>query len=377
MAFDHYIIQDGVRLRRGYTTGTCAALATKAAATMLLGGTKISTISAQTPKGLQVTADVLDVTWGEDFVSCAVVKDGGDDIDATHGAHIYATVKRCQGNTTLDGGEGVGIVTKAGLDQPVGNHAINSGPRRQILEALGQVSAQFSCENSFAITISVPRGREIAQRTFNPQIGILGGISILGTTGVVEPRSLKALLDSLAVEIRVLGANGTKNAIITPGNYGEHFLSTCPQLGDMPQIKCANFIGDTLDLAVQNGIEQVLLVGHLGKMSKIAGGIMNTHSKVADCRTELFAAHAALAGCTQKTVEDILDAATSDSCLDILDGENLTQAVLQTMTAKAQAHLSRRASPMKIGLITFTNQRGLLTVSPQAEEILENWRLSL
>ncbi len=377
MAFDHYIVQDGVRLRRGFTTGTCAALASKAAATMVLSGGTVTEIQVETPRGLTVTASVVDIEVTETAVTCAVIKDGGDDIDATHGAKICATVSKIQGETQIFGGVGVGTVTKAGLDQPPGSPAINSGPRRQILDGLADVSRTFSYENGFDVTISVPQGCAIAPKTFNPQIGITGGISILGTTGSVEPRSLKALLDSLAVEVRVLGANGAKTAIITPGNYGEHFLESYPQLADIPQIKSANFIGDTIDIAAENGFTQVLLVGHLGKMSKISGGIMNTHSKTADCRTELFTAHAALAGCDQKTAENLMSAATSDGCLDILDTQNLTNTVLSSMTAAAQKNLSRRAGNMEIGLITFTNQRGLLTVSPEAEKILNDWSTTL
>ncbi|MFI3313523.1 MAG: cobalt-precorrin-5B (C(1))-methyltransferase CbiD [Eubacteriales bacterium] len=377
MAFEQYIIQDGVRLRRGFTTGTCAALATKAAATVLLGGDAPTEVSVMTPKNLLVTAEVAHISIAESQVTVSIVKDGGDDIDATHGAEIRATVSKSEGETAIFGGEGVGTVTKAGLDQPPGNPAINSGPRRQILGALTEVSQTFSYEKGFSVTISVPDGGQIAQRTFNPQIGIVGGISILGTSGIVEPRSLKALLDSLAVEVRVLSSNGGKIAIITPGNYGEHFLESYPKLGQIPQIKCANFIGDTIDMAVENGLEQVLLVGHLGKMSKISGGIMNTHSKTADCRTELFTAHAALAGCDQETAQNLMEAATSDSCLDILEGVGLMDTVLQSMTTAAQKNLTRRAGNLEIGLITFTNQRGLLTVSPQAEKILQDWSTSL
>lgn len=146
----------------------------------------------------------------------------------------------------------------------------------------------------------------------------------------------------------------------------------------MPQVKCANFIGDTLDLCGDNGIETVLLVGHLGKMVKVSGGIMDTHSRVADCRTELFAAHAALHGATQDQVRHILDAATSDACIEILDEAGLRKPVLDSITDAAQSHLTRRAAGrLRVGLVTYSNVYGLLTVSHTAKEILTDWGQSL
>ena len=378
MAVEHYVRQGGKRLRCGYTTGTCATLAALGAARLLLTGQARDAETVRTPAGLDVTAPILLPALEPGRATCAVRKDGGDDIDATDGALISAAVEKAPAGVTIDGGEGVGRVTAPGLDQPVGAAAINSTPRRMITEALLALAAELGYTGGFTVTVSVPDGAELAKKTFNPQLGIVGGISILGTSGIVEPQSLRALLDSLAVEVRFQGAKGIKNLILTPGNYGQHFLSRFPGLASMPQVKCANFIGDTLDLCAENGIETVLLVGHLGKMVKVAGGIFNTHSRVADCRTELFAAHAALLGASRDTVERLMNAATSDACIEILDEAGLREPVLQSLTAAAQAHLSRRAGDnLRVGLISFSNQYGLLAISHTAKEILKDWGQTL
>ncbi len=378
MPFEHYIRQGGKRLRCGYTTGTCAALAAKAAARTLLSGSPVSSETIRTPKGLHVTAEILELRRSGDTVSCAVRKDGGDDIDVTDGILIFASVSLIPDGLVIEGGEGVGRVTLPGLDQPVGAPAINSVPRRMIGEALSGLCAPYGYSGGFRVTVSVPSGAELAGKTFNPQLGITGGISILGTSGIVEPQSLQALLDSLAVEMRVLAARGARRLIITPGNYGRDFLRAYPALAAMPQIKCANFIGDTLDLAAENGMEQVLLTGHIGKMVKLAGGIMNTHSRTADCRTELFAAYAALCGAPQPLTARLMRAATSDACIELLDGAGLRKPVLDRLTAAAQSHLDRRAAgAFRIGLITFSNRYGLLTVSHTAEQLLNDWGNSI
>ncbi len=377
MAFELYTTQAGRRLRCGYTTGTCAALAAQGAARALLTGVLPAAETVVTPKGPAVTASLRPLDAPAGSVCCAVQKDGGDDVDATDGAWIAATVSRLPDGVEIDGGSGVGRVTLPGLDQPVGAAAINSTPRRMIAEAVRSVAAQCGYRGGFRVVISVPGGEALAEKTFNPMLGITGGISILGTGGIVEPRSLRALLDSLAVEVRVQGAQGVRDLIVTPGNYGEHFLAAFPGLRAMPQVKCANFIGDTLDLCRENGIETVLLVGHLGKMVKVAGGIMDTHSRVADCRVELFAAHAALAGASRETVARLMEAATSDACVAILDEAGLRAPVLGSLVAAAQGHLTRRAAPMRVGLVTYTNQYGLLAVSDTANQILTDWGQTL
>lgn len=375
MAFEHYIVSGAKRLRCGYTTGSCAAMAAGAAAAMLLSGRRLQTAVLITPKGLRVEAGLESVTLLPDEAVCAVRKDAGDDCDATDGMLIFASVKKCESKeVTIDGGEGIGRVTKRGIDQPVGAAAINTIPRRMIAEQVRAACAAAGYTGGMQVTIFAPQGAEIAQKTFNPNLGITGGISILGTSGIVEPQSLSALLDSIEVEIKMLAANGEKRLLLTPGNYAEHFVREHPALQGIPQIKCANFIGDCLDFAAVYGFLEVLLVSHIGKAVKLAGGIMNTHSRVADCRTELFAAHAACCGASRATCAALMQAATADACLGILAGAGLKDAVTDSLLQAIQAHLTHRAAgAFRVGAAVFYNGYTLLGVTAQGEQLLSKW----
>ncbi|MDD3192988.1 MAG: cobalt-precorrin-5B (C(1))-methyltransferase CbiD [Oscillospiraceae bacterium] len=370
--FEHYQYQGGVRLRCGYTTGSCAALAAKAAARRLLLGKSDRTATIVTPVGIQVEVDVCTISCNGDAVSCGVYKDAGDDIDVTDGALICATVAFSQEpGIRIDGGEGVGRVTRKGLEQPVGAAAINRVPRQMIEAEVLAVCEQAGYTGGLAVTISAPQGKELAKKTFNPNLGIEGGISILGTSGIVEPKSMQALRESMRVEIRQLAANGEKKLLLTPGNYGADFIAAHPVLLGMPVVQCANFIGDALDDAAQFQFAQVLLVGHMGKFVKLAGGIMNTHSRWADCRMELIAAHAALHGASRETVEALMQAVTTDACLEILEEQGLEQAVVKSLAQRAQWHISRRAGgAYEIGLVFYNQREGELFVTEEAQRII-------
>lgn len=369
---NHYIEKGGQRLRCGYTTGSCAALAAKAAARMLLTGTDCPAARLTTPRGIEVTVDIEETTRTTDCVRCGMRKDGGDDWDATHDLLIYAAVTKTRlSGVTIAGGEGVGRVTRPGLEQPVGEAAINSVPRRMITRELEQVCADCDYQGGLAVEISAPGGETVAAKTFNPQLGIVGGISILGTTGIVEPQSLQALVDTIAVELNVQAAAGQTRLIITPGNYGESFLAQHPPREELPQVKCSNFVGETLDLAAQRKFQQLYLVGHAGKFVKLAAGIMNTHSRWADGRAEVFAAHAALAGAGQETIAQLMTSTTSDQCIAILDEVGLRRPVLESILAKVLAHTARRAGPdITVEAVLFTNRYGPLVWSPGAGELL-------
>lgn len=228
------------------------------------------------------------------------------------------------------------------------------------------------------MTISIPGGEEVARRTFNPHIGVEGGLSVLGTSGIVEPMSQQAILDTIQLEMNqaALRANDHRRLILAPGNYGLDYLhETYPQFADIPVVKTSNFIGDTLDMAAAAHFEQVLLVGHIGKLCKLAGGIMNTHSRMADCRTELFCTHAALCGASQATCRALMDAATTDACLDILDAENLREPVLESLLQAIQLHLDRRvAGAFRVGAVLFSNQAGPLGQTETAAQLLQSWQ---
>lgn len=376
MGFEHYILSGGRRLRCGYTTGTCAALAAAGALRLLLTGSPPPSVSLETPGGLTVEVPLEACHTEGGGASCAVRKDGGDDVDATSGLLIFARVElRDSPGVAIEGGEGVGRVTMPGLDQPVGAAAINRVPRQMIREAVAAVCGELGYGGGVLVTVSVPGGREAAEKTFNPSLGIEGGISILGTSGIVEPMSLRALADTVALEIRQAAALGNRRVILTPGNYGLDFLRTrgLDKLG-VPVVRCSNFIGEALDACAGEGFETILLVGHIGKLGKLSGGIMNTHSRCADCRTELFCAHAAVCGASRAVCQALMDAASTDGCIAILDEAGLRAAVLDSMLRAIARHLDRRLpGEIRAGAVLFSNKYGLLGQTEAGREILKSW----
>ena len=272
--------KDQKKLRRGYTTGTCSAAAARAAAWMLLSGQAVEQVHITTPAGIPLALIPEEVVLEKDRVSCGIRKDGGDDADVTDGILIFAEVKRKEGaGVSITGGRGIGKVTAKGLEQEPGSYAINRVPRRMIREAVEEVMEIHGYEGGLLVTISAPEGEALAARTFNPHIGIEGGISILGTSGIVEPMSEQALVDTIALELSMQAAAGRSCCMMTPGNYGMQFLSGVLQLDPGLAVKCSNFIGDTIDMAPAYGMKGLLLVGHLGKLVKLGAGIMNTHSR--------------------------------------------------------------------------------------------------
>ena len=376
--FEHYIRSGQKLLRCGYTTGTCAALGAAGAARLLLTGRTPESIGLRTPKGIVVEVAPEFCHATDNGAACAIVKDGGDDVDATTGLPVVATVTLLPDaprTVTIDGGEGVGRVTKPGLDQPVGAAAINHVPRQMITEALLKEADAAGYSGGFAVVISITGGAEAARRTFNPHIGVEGGLSVLGTSGIVEPMSQQALLDTLQLEIHQ-AALQSRRLILAPGNYGLDYLAeNLPQLIEIPVVKISNFIGEALDMAATEHFAQVLLVGHVGKLGKLAGGIMNTHSRTADCRTELFCTHAALCGASTATCRALMDAATTDACLEILDGENLRQPVMESLLKAIQLHLDRRAAgAYPVGAVLFSNQSGPLGQTETADTLLKEWK---
>lgn len=367
--FLHYINVHGKKLKLGYTTGSTATLAAKASAIMLLTNEEIKEVSIVTPRGIPVDVDVFEIERTADYVSCSVVKNAGDDVDATHNLSIFAKISLCEKGINIDGGVGVGRVTKKGLDQPIDSPAINSMPRKMITKNLLEVCEKYNYNGGFNVEIYVPNGEQIATKTQNFQLGIVGGISILGTTGIVEPRSLKALVSSIEVEMNMLKENNVKNIIVSPGNYSDTFLEHNYKLEHIDNVKCSNFIGDTLDFATVMEFENVLLIGHIGKFCKLAANIMNTHSKFADGRTHIFATYAALAGCDVDTISKIMNSVTADACIEILKEVNKDEFVLNSIVSDAQKNLERRTS-CNVGIIMFSNFYGFLGQSENALNIV-------
>lgn len=371
MKLEHYIHVGQKRLRCGYTTGTAAAAAVRAAVELLLNGQSCAVVTVDTPAGIPVHAEIENLCRVGEWACCGVRKDGGDDHDATDGILICAKVRRrMDEQIIIDGGEGVGRVTRSGLDQSVGNAAINSVPRAMIL-AQAQAALDSAKEQSgLEIIIYVPDGAKCAQKTFNPRLGIEGGISILGTSGIVRPMSEDALKASIHTELKMLRSEGVDTILLSPGNYGADFCRETLSLELERAVQCSNFIGDTLDDAAALGFQRCLLVGHIGKLVKCAAGIMNTHSRVADGRMEVMAAHAAMAGANRALVCALMEAATTDSALELLESAGLTEQVMNSITQAAHAHLQRRGGEMQVELVLFSKVFGLLGTSSRVNDLI-------
>ncbi|MCM1039857.1 MAG: cobalt-precorrin-5B (C(1))-methyltransferase CbiD [Ruminococcus sp.] len=364
-------------MRYGFTTGSCAAAAAKAAAYMLLTGRKKTEITIETPKGIPYTAQILDIRRGENEVSCAVEKDGGDDPDVTNGAWIYASVsyEQCgqcgqsEARLVIKGGIGVGRVTRKGLDQPVGEAAINHVPREMICKEVREVCRFTDYTGTLLIEISVPEGEKIAAHTFNPRLGITGGISILGTSGIVEPMSSRAILETIRLELRQRKEEGFAYVAVSPGNYGLEFIKKTYGYDLDRSVKCSNFIGETIDMAVELGFARMLLTGHIGKLIKVAGGIMNTHSKEADCRMELLAAFAIREGIDGETARRILECATTEEALPFLKESGKLYPVMEHIAERICYYMEKRAGGrMKTDCILYANGYGELAKSKGAKE---------
>lgn len=360
------------KLRSGYTTGSCAAAAAKAATSMLLEGAIVNQVSLLTPKGVTLHLTIEDISMEKDSIRCAVRKDSGDDPDVTNGILVYAVVRRVQGNQiTLDGGIGVGRVTLPGLWQKIGEAAINKVPRQMILQEVASVCEQKGYDGGLEVIIEIPEGIEIARRTFNPRLGIEGGISVLGTTGIVEPMSESALIDSIALEIKVKKANGQEILILTPGNYGADFLKETLHIDINKAVKCSNYVGEALDTAVEVGYKKILMVGHVGKFVKLAAGIMNTHSRQADARMEIFLANAALEGANLETLQAIEKAITTDEMISILKQAGYLEGVLERITNRIQFYVQHRVgTDIKIGIMVFSVEYGLLGKTEGTEDLI-------
>lgn len=396
---NQYVIKENKKLRFGYTTGSCAAAAAKAAAYMLLKKEQMDYVSLLTPRGIRLHLEVLDIERTADSVSCAIEKDAGDDPDVTDRLWIYArvskqeqtgqeetgqkqngqeeTVQKETGQVKIEiiGGKGVGTVTKPGLEQPVGAAAINRVPRQMITEELEQVCAESGYQGGLLVEISVPEGEKTAEKTFNPRLGIVGGISILGTTGIVEPMSETALLASIRLELKQQVQTGHKSLVITPGNYGREFLKENFPFDLNTAVKCSNFVGDTIDMAVELGIENILFVAHIGKFIKVAGGIMNTHSKNADARMEILCANAAVAGADSSVLRRIMKAVTTEEGLRLLKEAGCLEETMELVLQKIQFYLEKRSyGKCGIAVVLFSNEQGELgrteNFAKVAEEML-------
>ena len=432
---DDGFLKQEPRLRRGYTTGTCSAAAAKAAAAMLFSGEEVREVQLTVPAGETLRLEIVDISAGPDCVRCAVVKDAGDDPDVTGGMKVYAAVRRIpggegtadggqdvvdggesasgSGEIVIDGGEGVGRVTKPGLDQPPGSAAINSVPRSMIRRAVEEEKQRFGENGGIEVVISIPGGEEIAKRTLNPALGIEGGLSVLGTSGIVEPMSEKALIDTIAVTIRQRLTLGDRVLIMAPGNYGLAFLREKYGVPEERVVKISNYVGESLDIVVRESgaganfgkgaggaghlgesavreerlaeghennnssgkkeqVPVVLLVGHIGKLVKVAGGIMNTHSAVADRRMEILTEHAQRCGAKAEVLREIGDCVTTEAALDVLGQAGILTPVTESVVNSIQEQIDRRTGgALRAEVIMFSSVRGELAQTAGAKALLQ------
>jgi cobalt-precorrin-5B (C1)-methyltransferase len=365
-----YVMISGRKFRKGYTTGSCAAAASKAAVVMLASGSVLESISIDTPAGIRLNLPVADVKISKESVSCSVVKDGGDDPDMTSGLKIFAEVKY-SGNQEINvtTGEGIGIVTLPGLKVEVGKPAINPVPMRMILKEVQEV---LTPGKGLEIKLSVPGGEEVGKRTYNPKLGILGGISILGTSGIVTPMSEEAWKDSIALELGIIAASGRKQVFFAFGNYGEEFAKNNYKVKSHEIVKISNFLGFMLDKAVEYKFEELVLIGHLGKLVKVAAGIFQTHSRVADARMEIMAAYSALEGATKEIVKRIYECKTTEAAASIIKDTGL-ESVFSLIASKASIRCSDYTfSKIKVGTVLFNEDNSLLAIDDYAREMIEN-----
>lgn len=400
--------EDGKRLRAGFTTGSAAAAAASAAATLLFSGERCEAVLLRTPVGallpIPIECAELRDENGVRTALAAVRKDAGDDPDVTDGLLFYASVrteksgaagKSASGESTfaqagtekvsaadasalpveLCGGPGVGRVTKPGLEQPVGEAAINRVPRNMIAEAVRaayreSASAPLAPGERVVVTVSCPEGEEKAQKTFNPKLGIVGGLSILGTEGIVRPMSRRALIETIVTDVK-FHLTERDCLLAVPGSYGLHFLEDYFGLGAADPVVMSNFVGETLDAAVQYGAKGVLLAGHLGKFVKLAGGIMNTHSREADCRLELLAIHVFQVGAPRELVTAVLKAGLTTEAVRLLKEAGYLKATSESLlSAMERAVESRVRGETEIGILVYTLEDGVLAESRNARDLM-------
>lgn len=402
-----YIWKDQKKLRTGYTTGSCAAAAAKAAAHMLFTGEEIREISLLTPSGVRLYLEVQDVMKKGRAVSCAIRKDSGDDPDVTNGMLVYVKVSMNPSDDIIDGsdeetgmaagasvertdaqpwgipecpnivlkaGKGIGRITKKGLEQKIGEPAINVVPRQMICNAVREElkASDLADDMPVEIVVWMPQGEEIAAKTFNPRLGIEGGISVLGTSGIVEPMSEKALTDTIYIDMKMKKEQGYSYCYVVPGNYGVDFLRETIGYEEEKTVKCSNYIGEVIDDAVRLGMKGILLTGHVGKLVKIAAGIMNTHSRQADGRMEILAAHAGMAGASGDVVQRLMQCVTTVDALDILKEQGLLESVMATIMERIEFYLKYRAGDrLLIGAVVFSKEMGILGKTKDADILID------
>ena len=361
-------------MKGGYTTGSCATAGMKASLLALLDHSIVETLYVEGPPGQHIEVPIVSVECLSDTSARAtVMKDAGDDPDVTHGTLIVTTVEiNDSGKLELCAGEGVGTVTKPGLQVPPGQPAINPGPRSMMNIVFDEFCTQGrGCK----VTISVPEGHNLAKKTLNHTLGIEGSISIIGTTGIVKPMSEEGFKNSLVPQLKVMKSNGCDTAILVPGRIGQDIAEQTLNLHKNQMAETSNFIGFMMDQAAHIGFKKILVIGHIGKLIKLASGSFHTHNRMSDGRMETLVAFAALEGASQAVCQEIYDCQTTEAAMQIIDREGL-QAVYTRIVERATLRSERYiANEAHVGIIIATLDGDIITMSQRAKDILadEGW----
>ena len=404
---EEYVYIDGKKYRRGYTTGSCATGASKAAVYMLITKNRINTINIDTPKGIPLLLKVDNINISDTFVECSIKKDGGDDIDATHTMDIYARAEivakndKNKGYLTLKdidslstnseckselykfirvyGGTGIGVVTKKGLSVDVGKPAINPTPLKMINHEIRKLRGDnfesiLGNDKVLKITIFAPQGETVAKKTFNPRLGIVGGISIIGTTGIVEPMSDDGWKKSLSIELQMKKEQGLDKIILVPGNHGEQFIREKLNLDIKYVVRVSNFIGYMIKEAQRIGYKKILMAGHIGKFIKVSAGIFNTHSKVADARSEILVANLALMGARYEFLNKINQCVTTEEAVELINNSEYREVyniLSNKCRERVKQYLNEDSDDIDVEVIIFSMDKSLLGKSDNTDDLVE------
>ncbi|MDU4995828.1 MAG: cobalt-precorrin-5B (C(1))-methyltransferase CbiD [Enterobacteriaceae bacterium] len=371
--FDAPVWHNGKALRKGYTTGSCATAAAKVAALMVLRQHIIHQVSIVTPSGVTLRLNVESPHIEGQQGIAAIRKDGGDDVDATHGMLIFARVTLNEGGEiVLSGGEGVGTVTRKGIGLPVGSAAINRTPRQTIEAAVREV---IGPSRGAEVEIFAPEGEERAQKTYNSRLGILGGISIIGTTGIVTPMSEESWKRSLSLELEIKHEAGLERVVLVPGNHGERFVREQMGLSGDIVVTMSNFVGYMIEEAVRLGYRQIVLIGHPGKLVKIAAGIFHTHSHIADARMETLVAHLALLGAPHDLLLKVSECDTTEAAMEHIDAagfDHLYNHLAQRICQRVMQNLRFTKNPPQCDAIMFSFDNQILGANRPFRNIVED-----
>ncbi|EGT5028295.1 cobalt-precorrin-5B (C(1))-methyltransferase [Clostridioides difficile] len=404
---EEYVYIDGKKYRRGYTTGSCATGASKAAVYMLITKNRINTINIDTPKGIPLLLKVDNINISDTFVECSIKKDGGDDIDATHTMDIYARAEivakndKNKGYLTLKdidslstnseckselykfirvyGGTGIGVVTKKGLSVDVGKPAINPTPLKMINHEIRKLIGDnfepiLGNDKVLKITIFAPQGETVAKKTFNPRLGIVGGISIIGTTGIVEPMSDEGWKKSLSIELQMKKEQGLDKIILVPGNHGEQFIREKLNLDIKYVVRVSNFIGYMIKEAQRIGYKKILMAGHIGKFIKVSAGIFNTHSKVADARSEILVANLALMEARYEFLNKINQCVTTEEAVELINNSEYREVyniLSNKCRERVKQYLNEDSDDIDVEVIIFSMDKSLLGKSDNTDDLVE------